>query len=307
MEHKPFYSVNQYYRELFGDKVYKISLNAGMTCPNRDGTIDTRGCIFCSAGGSGDFAADPHTSITSQIDSGIRLVSSKYKGGKYIAYFQAFTNTYAPVDRLRNIFYCAVRDPRIVGLSVATRPDCLEPEKIELLTEINRLKPVWVELGLQTIDEAAAQYIRRGYPLSVYEDALTRLKAACLPVVTHIIVGLPHVTHESHTACAKYLAGLHPHGVKLQLLHVLKGTDLADEYASGKFEILSAEEYVSAIVDMIELLPEDMVIYRITGDGPRKLLIAPMWSTDKKKILNSVSREFRLRNTYQGKRYRNGC
>ena len=306
MEHRPFYSANQYYRELFGEKIYKISLNGGMSCPNRDGTLDTRGCIFCSEGGSGDFAPSSSMDIKSQIDEAIGLVSSKYNGNKYIAYFQAFTNTYAPAGRLREIFYQAVHDTRIVGLSVATRPDCLEQEKIELLYEINRVKPVWVELGLQTIDEDVAAYIRRGYSLDVYEDAVTRLKAAGIPVITHIIIGLPGVTHDIHLAYATYLAKSNPHGVKLQLLHILQNTDIAKDYMEHHFEVMTREEYISTVVDMIELLPPDTVIYRITGDGPRKLLIAPMWSTDKKNILNSINREFRLRNTYQGKRYNNG-
>ncbi len=307
MEHRPFYSANQYYREFFGDKVYKISLNAGMSCPNRDGTLGTGGCIFCSAGGSGDFAADACMSIGSQIDAAINLVSSKYTGNKYIAYFQAFTNTYAPVDRLHDIFYAAVYDPRIVGLSIATRPDCLEQDKIELLSEINSIKPVWVELGLQTIDEDTAQYIRRGYTLDVYEDALERLKVCNIPVITHIIVGLPGITHDRHVMCAEYLAKKHPHGVKLQLLHILKGTDIAADYGAHKIQVMSRDEYISTIVDMIELLPADMVIHRITGDGPKKLMLAPMWSTDKKNVLNLINREFRLRNTYQGKRYNDGC
>ena len=301
-----YYSVNDYYKELFGHKVYKISLNAGMSCPNRDGRIGTGGCIFCSEGGSGDFASSSLLSVKNQIDYGIEKISKKYAGDSYIAYFQAFTNTYAPADRLKKIFTEAIQDNRICGLSIATRPDCLEDDKIELLAELNRIKPVWIELGLQTINETTARYIRRGYPLAVFEDAVARLNAVDIPVVVHVIVGLPGENANDNLACAKYLSRLNINGVKIQLLHILKNTDLADDYYSSKFKELSLTEYVKTVVDMIEILPPHFVIHRVTGDGPKNLLIAPTWSADKKNVLNNISREFKNRNTYHGKEYRHG-
>lgn len=306
MEHLPYYSANMYYRELFHEKIYKISLNAGLSCPNRDGLIDTRGCIFCSAGGSGDFAADPMLDISSQLNSAVSQVASKYTGNSFIAYYQAYTNTYAPVRVLKHLYEPAVNSPAIVGISIATRPDCLNDDVIALLADINRIKPVWVELGLQTIDDNVADYIRRGYPLTVYESAVSRLCAAGINFITHVIIGLPGINHDGHIECARYLGRFHNQGIKLQLLHVLKGTDLATDYESGRFNVMDQDEYVQTVVDMIEVLPDDIVIHRITGDGPKNLLIAPMWSTDKKRVLNSINKEFRIRNTYQGKRYRDG-
>lgn len=301
-----YYSVNDYYKELFGSKVYKISLNGGMSCPNRDGHIGTGGCIFCSEGGSGDFASSSLLSVKEQIDYGIKKVSKKYTGDHFIAYFQAFTNTYAPVDRLEKMFTEAINDDRICGLSIATRPDCLEDDKIALLARLNRIKPVWIELGLQTINEATARYIRRGYTLDVFEDAVARLNASDIPVVVHVIVGLPGENINDNLACAKYLSHLNINGVKIQLLHVLKNTDLAEDYYSSKFKEMSLPEYVKTVVDMIEILPPRFVIHRITGDGPKNLLIAPMWSADKKNVLNHISQEFKNRDTYQGKEYRHG-
>lgn len=288
-------TVNEYYKNLYGHKVYKISLNAGMTCPNRDGRLGTKGCIFCSEGGSGDFASSPHMSIREQIDDGIARVSGKFTGNRYIAYFQAFTNTYAPVARLRDIFTEAITDDRICGISIATRPDCLENDKILLLKELNSIKPVWVELGLQTIREDTASYIRRGYTLDVFEDSFRRLTEAGIPVIVHIIIGLPGETREDNIRMAEYLTRLHPHGVKLQLLHVLKGTDLAADYEAGLFKEMTLEEYSDTVADMVSLLPQDVVIYRITGDGPKKLLIAPLWSGDKKKVLNTIIKKINER------------
>lgn len=288
-------TVNEYYKNLYGHKVYKISLNAGMTCPNRDGRLGTKGCIFCSEGGSGDFASSPHMSIREQIDDGIARVSGKFTGNRYIAYFQAFTNTYAPVARLRDIFTEAITDDRICGISIATRPDCLEDDKILLLKELNSIKPVWVELGLQTIREDTARYIRRGYTLDVFEDTFRRLTEAMIPVIVHVIIGLPGETREDNIRMAEYLTRLHPHGVKLQLLHVLKGTDLAADYEAGLFKEMTLEEYSDTVADMVSLLPQDVVIYRITGDGPKKLLIAPLWSGDKKKVLNTITKKINER------------
>ena len=304
MNQEPFYSINQYNRKVFGEKVYKISLNGGMSCPNRDGTLSTKGCIFCSKGGSGDFAASAILSIPEQIEEAIERISKKYTGNSYIAYFQAFTNTYAPISHLEKIFTEAIMDSRIAGLSIATRPDCLEPDKIELLARLNKIKPVTIELGLQTINENTANYINRGYTLDVFDDACHRLKETGLPVVAHMIVGLPGETHSDYLATAKHISELKLDGIKIQLLHVLRDTDLATDYNEGKFEALTLMQYVSTVVDIIELLPPEMVVHRITGDGPKDLLIAPLWSTNKKNVLNSIMKEFRNRNTYQGKEYR---
>lgn len=303
MERAPYYSANQYYRELFGQKAYRLSLDAGMTCPNRDGALGVRGCIFC-AGGSGDFAVRVGSSVSQTIDEAIGRISAKYSGQKYIAYFQAFTGTYAPLQRLRDIFVPVMEDPRIAGLSIATRPDCLEADKVAFLSGLAKRKPVWIELGLQTIKEDTARYIRRGYALPVFEDALTRLKRAGLPVVVHIIIGLPGESHADHIQCAEYLAEKRIFGIKIQLLHVLRGTDLAADYEKGLFRTMERDEYIATVVDLLELLPPDTVVHRLTGDGSRKLLIAPSWSADKKTILNGINREFTARNTYQGRKYR---
>lgn len=302
-----YYSVNDYYKKIFGHKVYKLSLNAGMTCPNRDGRLGVKGCIFCSEGGSGDFASSAHRTITEQIDDGIRLIRQKYDGDKFIAYFQAFTNTYAPVEYLENIFFEAVNNSRICGISIATRPDCLEDEKINLLSRINQIKPVWIELGLQTINEASTKYIRRGYTLDVFDDAVKRLHKAGIPIIAHTIIGLPGESHEDYIETAKYISRLPIQGIKLQLLHVLKNTDLEVDYNKSLFKELSLEEYAKTIVDIIEILPPDLVIHRITGDGPKKWLVAPLWSANKKNVLNTITKEFKTRNTYQGKEYKNGC
>ena len=278
-----YYSFNQYLKEKFGCKVYKICINAGFTCPNRDGTLDTRGCIFCSAGGSGDFAESAALSVTEQIEKGKARVKNKIKSGKYIAYFQAFTNTYAPVETLRKKFTEAINHPDIVMLSVATRPDCLPEEVIELLKELNRIKPVSVELGLQTIHEKTAAYIRRGYPLACYDSAVKRLKAADIDTVCHIILGLPGESEQEMLESVEYVSKSGINVIKLQLLHVLRGTDLAVDYAAGKFEVLTMEEYLKIIKKCLEIIPKNIVIHRLTGDGAKKDLIAPLWSADKKK------------------------
>lgn len=285
-----YYSFNRYLRERFGCKVYKISINGGFTCPNRDGTLGTGGCIFCSAGGSGDFAESPELSITQQIENGKKRVRKKIKSGKYIAYFQAFTNTYAPAEILRKKFTEAIDHPDIVMLSVATRPDCLPDEVIDLLKDLNEIKPVSVELGLQTIHEKSAEYIRRGYDLSCYDRAVSRLKAAGLNVVCHIILGLPGESKTDMLQSVDYACKSGIDGIKLQLLHVLRGTDLAKDYEAGKFEALSFEAYLDIIKSCVEIIPKDIVIHRLTGDGAKKDLIAPLWSADKKKVLNAISR-----------------
>ncbi len=285
-----YYSFNRYLRERFGCKVYKICINGGFTCPNRDGTLGTRGCIFCSAGGSGDFAEDARLSVTQQIEAGKRRVAKKVKSGKYIAYFQAFTNTYAPVEVLRQKFEEAARHPDIVMLSIATRPDCLPNEVIELLCEINEKKPVSVELGLQTIHKKSADYIRRGYELSCFDDAVKRLKAAGLDIVCHIILGLPGESRSDMLESVDYACKSGINGIKLQLLHILRGTDLERDYAAGRFEALSLEEYLEIIKSCIEIIPDGVVIHRLTGDGAKKDLIAPLWSADKKRVLNAIAR-----------------
>lgn len=299
------YTLNDYCRETFGEKLYKISLNGGFTCPNRDETLGSRGCIFCSAGGSGDFAEDPHASIAAQIEAGKKKVEKKMKsGGHYIAYFQAYTNTYAPLERLEALFTAAISHPDIRVLSVATRPDCIPEETVALLARLNRIKPVWVELGLQTIHEESARYIRRGYPLAVYEDALRRLKEAGLTVITHVILGLPGETREDMLETIKYLAkgikDTRTDGIKLQLLHVLRNTDLAEDYLAGHFSVMTLEEYLPLLVDCVRRLPPDMVVHRITGDGPKNLLLAPLWTGNKRLVLNAITRYFKEEQVQQG-------
>lgn len=285
-----YYSFNQYLRYKFGCKVYKISINGGFTCPNRDGTIDTRGCIFCSAGGSGDFAESPSLSITQQIENGKKRVEKKIKNGKYIAYFQAFTNTYAPIDVLREKYFEAVNHPDIVMLSIATRPDCLSSEVLNLLNEINKIKPVMVELGLQTIHEKTAKYIRRGYSLNVYDEAVRNLKNIGINIVVHLIIGLPFESKEDILESVKYVCDSGIDGIKLQLLHILKGTDLEKDYQNGLFSALSMEEYLDIIKSCVEIIPKNIVIHRLTGDGAKMDLIAPLWSADKKKVLNAINK-----------------
>lgn len=297
---KHYYSLNEYYKNRFNKKVYKISINGGMTCPNRDGTLGTKGCIFCSEGGSGEFSASAELRISEQLKSAIERVKTKTKDNLFIAYFQPFTNTYASTDYLRRIFYEAIEPDCIVGLSIATRPDCLDYEKLELLKELNLIKPVSVELGLQTIHEKTAEYIRRGYKLEVYDEAVRKLRNAGIDIVTHVIIGLPYETEEMMLETVEYV-GKRTDGIKLQLLHVLKNTDLAKEYQSGKFEVLSLENYTDIIIKAIERLPERVVIHRITGDGDNKSLIAPMWSADKKRVLNYINREMERRDVKQGK------
>ena len=284
-------SLNTHYQRKFGCKVYKLSIDAGLTCPNRDGSIDTRGCIFCSAYGGGEFAEGLCGSVAQQLEQAKRKVSAKNKNGKYIAYFQSFSNTYAPVSRLRKLYYEAIAPEEIVGLAIGTRPDCLEPEIVKLLREVNEIKPVSVELGLQTIHGASARYIRRGYENEVYFDAVRRLKEAGLEVVTHIILGLPGETQEmaAQTTAAVVAAGTD--GVKFHLLHVLRGTDLENDYMAGKFRCLELEEYAAWLKACLEQVPPSVVVHRITGDGAKRDLVAPLWSADKKRVLNYLKRE----------------
>ena len=281
-------TLSRHYQETFGCKVYKLSIDAGFSCPNRDGTCGTRGCIFCSPRGSGDFA-ESGGSVTDQLERAKKRVEAKNRGGKYIAYFQAFTGTYAPVEKLRQLYYEAIAPEEIVGLAIGTRPDCLEDDVVDLLKELNAIKPVSVELGLQTIHEASAVYIRRGYVNQVYLDAVRRLKEAGLEVVTHIILGLPGETVEmaAVTTAAAVEAGTD--GVKFHLLHVLRGTDLETDYRAGKFDCLTLEEYGTWLKACLAQVPEHITVHRITGDGAKKDLIAPLWSADKKRVLNYLN------------------
>lgn len=281
-------TLNNYLKERFGEKVYKIALNGGFTCPNRNGTIDTRGCIFCSKGGSGDFAESPNLTITEQIENGKKRLEKKIKNGKYIAYFQAFTNTYAPVERLKKIYEEAINHPDIVALSIGTRPDCLGDDILALLYELNKIKPIFVELGLQTINEDTAKYIRRGYTLEVYDKAVADLHKIGINVVTHIILGLPNESKEDMLKSVEYACKV-TDGIKLQLLHILKGTDLAKDYEQGKFEVLTLEQYTEIIKECVQIIPKNVVIHRLTGDGAKKDLIAPLWSADKKTVLNTIN------------------
>ena len=282
-------TLNSYLKDRFGCKVYKIALDGGFTCPNRDGTVGTGGCIFCSKGGSGDFAESREKSISEQIADGKMRVSKKIKDGKYIAYFQAFTNTYAPVERLRELYTEAISQPDIAALSIGTRPDCLGENVLALLDEMNKRVPVFVELGLQTIHEDTARYIRRGYDLSVYDKAVADLHKIGVNVVTHLIIGLPGESKEDMLRSVEYVCKM-TDGIKLQLLHILRGTDLETEYNSGKIKELTLEEYTDIIRDCVKIIPKSVVVHRLTGDGAKKDLIAPMWSADKKNVLNTINR-----------------
>ena len=300
MEKIPYYSLNQYLKKKFGCKVLKVSLDAGCTCPNRDGKLDTRGCIFCSKGGSGDFAGDRRLSIKEQLRLGkefIKAKNPKSEEVKYIAYFQAFTNTYGDINELKNKFYDAITDPEVCVLSIATRPDCLPNDVLSVLAELNRIKPVWVELGLQTIKPESIEYIRRGYPNEVYDKAVNDLTNLGIEVITHVILGLPKETREDMLSTVRYVGASGSKGIKLQLLHVLKETDLYDDYKAGFFETLSMDEYIDIVVDAIKVLPKDMVIHRLTGDGDKKILVSPMWSANKKAVLNALSRRLIQRGT----------
>ena len=320
---KPYYSLDYYLKETFGTKVYKLALDGGMTCPNRDGTLGTGGCIFCSEGGSGDFAAKRDISVRAQVDAAKQRVAQKMPkkaasvstedqstlstpDGPYIAYFQSYTNTYAPVSYLDSLFTEAISLPEICALSIGTRPDCLPDETIALLARLNQIKPVWVELGLQTIHASIARWIRRGYELPVFEDAFRRLKEAGLTVIVHVILGLPGESKENMLDTIRYLGALQHNGsgidgIKLQLLHVLKGTDLDTVFRSGAFQTMELDEYLELVGDCISLLPQNIVIHRISGDGPKSILTAPLWSGNKRLVLNSMAKYLKEHEIYQGK------
>ncbi len=300
---RPYHSLDYHIRQTFGEKLYKISLDAGLTCPNRDGTLGERGCIFCSQGGSGDFASDRRLSITEQIESGKQQSAGKFKGSGYIAYFQAYTNTYGPVSRLRRLFLEAASHPDIRALSIATRPDCLGHKVLELLKEVNQIKPVWVELGLQTIHERTAAFIRRGYTFPVFEQAVRNLRAAGLDVIVHVILFLPGETQEDMYQTIRQLNRMDIQGIKLQLLHILKGTDLAGFYESHPFFIPCMEDYFRVLGGCLGMLRPDIVIHRLTGDGPKELLIAPLWTGNKRYVLNQFHAYLKRQHIWQGRSY----
>lgn len=312
---KPYYSLNAYFKYTYGKKIYKLAVNAGFTCPNRDGTLDDRGCIFCSAGGSGDFADTFCMDITRQIEKGLERFD-KAVGDKFVIYFQAYTNTYADVSYLEKVYRAALSNDRVVGISIATRPDCLGDDVVTLLDKLNQEykdKFIWVELGLQTIHEKTAEYIRRHYPLAAYDAAVRRLYGIHIPVITHVILGLPYESTDMMletvgyvsditTACMEK-AGESMGGIKLQLLHVLKGTDLALDYEKGLFTVMGQEEYIDLVIDCIKRIDEKIVIHRVTGDGPKRLLVAPAWSGNKKGVLNMLHKKLREQNAVQGEHY----
>ncbi len=300
---KRYYSLDSYIKEMFGEKLYKISLDGGMTCPNRDGTLDTRGCIFCSAGGSGDFAGDRRLSIKEQLEQSKQLISKKYFGSSYIAYFQAYTNTYASVSYLEKIFTEAMDDEDVKVLSIATRPDCLSPEILDLLSRLNQRKPVWVELGLQTIHETSASFIRRGYTLDVFEKAVYDLKKIGISVIVHTILYLPHETEDMMLETISYLNRLPINGIKLQLLHILKGTDLASFYEKSPFHLPTMDEYFLLLGRLLSHLSPDIVVHRLTGDGPKSLLLAPLWTGNKRLVLNTMQKYLKDADIWQGKEF----
>lgn len=300
---KRYHSVDYDLKQLYGEKVYKITLNGGMTCPNRDGKIGHGGCIFCSTAGSGDFAGPATCSITKQLAMGKENLTKKRPVHSYIAYFQAFTNTYAPVEYLRQIYMEAIQDPDVQILSIATRPDCLPEDVLQLLEEINQIKPVWVELGLQTIHPQTATYIRRGYPLEVFEEAVNNLRKRNISVITHTILGLPGENEDMMLETIDYLNKMDIQGIKLQLLHILKGTDLALDYEKQPFWSPSMEEYISLLGTCIARLRPDITIHRLTGDGPKELLIAPSWTSQKRTVLNTLHRYLKEQDIWQGKEY----
>lgn len=321
---KRYHSLDYYLKNTYGTKMYKLALNAGMTCPNRDGKLGTTGCIFCSQGGSGEFAASKYLSIPEQIeeakllintkvkrsikvgddsynvsDDGLTSEDAKLKKVKYIAYFQAYTNTYAPINYLRKVFYEAVKSSDVEIISIATRPDCLGPDVLDLIAEINRIKPVWIELGLQTIHEKTAKVIKRGYKLNVFETAVNDLNKIGVNIIVHLILGLPGETEQDMLDTINYIAKQQIHGVKLQLLHILKNTALVNLMPS--MHILTMEEYTDLVIKCIERLPQEMVIHRLTGDGPKGTLLAPLWSKDKLTVMNTINHKMKEQDTWQGK------
>ena len=295
-----YYSLNDYCRETFGHKLYKLSLDGGMTCPNRDGTIGTGGCIFCSENGSGEFAEKFCQDIFAQIERAKQKVQHKNKDGKYIAYFQSFTNTYAPAEYLEKIFTEAINHPDTEVLSVATRPDCLGDDILDLLESLNKIKPVWVELGFQTSNKKSAVYIGRGYDNSVFENTVKNLNARGIKTVAHIILGLPDETYEDMKNSVEFVCGCGIWGIKLHLLHILEGARIKSDFESGKFSCLSRDEYLDIVCKLLRIIPENIVIHRLTGDGDKRRLVAPLWSGNKKDVLNTLNKKLRDENVIQG-------
>ena len=300
---KRYYSVDYYLKHPFGEKVYRLSLNGGMTCPNRDGTLGTGGCIFCSSAGSGDFAQESKLAISKQLAAAKEQMRCKRNCRKFIAYFQAYSNTYAPVEHLRKIFLEAIRDPDVVILSIATRPDCFSPEIFRLLAELNQMKPVWIELGLQTIHPATSSFIRSGFTLECFQTTVDMLHHYRIPVIVHVILGLPGESKEQMLETVSHVGNLGIFGIKLQLLHILSDTDLGSLYQTTPFPLLTQDAYCELVVDCIERLPQTITIHRLTGDGPKNLLLAPLWSSAKRSVLNQIEHTLKKRDTWQGKCY----
>lgn len=301
---KRYHSLNYFLREKFGEKVFKISLDGGFSCPNRDGKISKGGCVFCSERGSGDYAGDRYLSISNQFDDIKDMMAKKWKSGKYIAYFQAYTNTYAPVDELRRKYEEALNKEGVVAIAIATRPDCLGDDVLDLLHEISKKVYLWIELGLQTSNDETAKRINRGYKLEVFEEAMRKLKERNIDVVVHDILGLPGETKEDMLNTVNYIAHSGAKGIKLHLLHLMKDTPMVSLYEKGKLEFLSEEDYIDLIVKAVSMLPEDMVVHRLTGDAPRALLIGPMWSLKKWEILNAIDKKFEDEDIWQGKEFK---
>lgn len=301
MNNNRFYSLNDYFKENFHEKIYKVSLDGGFTCPNRDGKVARGGCLFCSESGSGDFAGNKTKPINEQIEEQLELISGKFSQGKVIAYFQNFTNTYGDVEYLRKIFYEALNHPRVMGLAIGTRPDCLPEDVLDLLSEINEKYFLWVELGLQTIDEGVAKIINRGYKLKVYVDSALELKKRNIKVVTHLIIGLPEEGDRGTLEGAKLVNSVGSWGIKIHLLHILKNTPLAIYYKNKPFKVFEMNEYIDYVVDILEVLNPTMVIHRLTGDGKKEDLIEPLWSLNKRAVLNGIHKRLKERETYQGR------
>ncbi|MBN1040536.1 TIGR01212 family radical SAM protein [Clostridium botulinum] len=300
---KRYHSLNYFLREKFGEKVFKISLDGGFSCPNRDGKVSKGGCVFCSARGSGDYAGSRNYSITNQFNNVKTMMANKWKSGKYIAYFQAYTNTYAPVEELRQKYEEAINQDGVVALSIATRPDCLEDEVLDLIEELSKKLYVWVELGLQTINDDVAKKINRGYDLKVFDDAMTRLKERNIDVVVHSILGLPGESQDDMLKTIDYIAHSGAQGIKLHLLHLMKDTKMVELYESGELQFLSQEYYIKLICKAVSMLPKEMVVHRLTGDAPRDLLIGPMWSLKKWEVLNAIDKTLEDNEIYQGKNF----
>ena len=303
---RKIYTLNDFLKEKFNEKIYKVSLDGGFTCPNRDGKLSKGGCIFCSENGSGDFTSGRLKSIHTQIDEQIELVSNKYKGNKYIAYFQNFTNTYANVNYLRKIYEEALSHKNIVGLAIATRADCLEDHVLELLDELNKKTFLWIELGLQTINDEVAKYFNRAYKTKIYEEVTKKLNKLNIKFVTHIIIGLPKEEDDDYLETAIFSQNCGTWGLKLHLMYVVKNTPLEKLYKNGNLKVHTKEEYVEKIVNILENISSEIIIHRMTGDGDRETLVAPLWSIKKIDVLNSIHKELKRRNTYQGRLYRGG-